>query len=70
MLTKYTSYIVKNQLLLTPYINIYNKNKTLNKSKVLKIKNNFNLSYLCKNDICIQINYIRMPIFVEIPDER
>ena len=68
--TKYIDHIVKNQLFLISYINIYNKNKTLNKSKVLKIKNKFNLSYLCKNDICVKVEYISMPKFVEIPDGK
>ncbi|ORX81164.1 hypothetical protein BCR32DRAFT_279926 [Anaeromyces robustus] len=38
--------------------------------KLLKIKNKFNLSYLCKNNIYVQIDDIRLPKFLEILDEK
>ena len=52
------------------HINVYDKNHTLKKNGVLKIKNNINLSYYCKNDICVRVNRNALPEFVEIPDEK
>jgi len=52
------------------YIYVYDKSKTLNKKEILKIKNKFNLSYYCKNDICVEVNRDALLQFVEIPDKE
>jgi len=52
------------------FIYTFDKNKTLKKKEVLKIKNNVNLSYYCKNNICVEVNREALPHFVEIPDEN
>jgi len=55
------SYILNNKI----------KNKTLKKKEVLKIKNNVNLSYYCKNNICVvDVNHEALGQFVEISDEN
>ncbi|ORX78458.1 hypothetical protein BCR32DRAFT_282256 [Anaeromyces robustus] len=54
----------------TNYISVYDKSKILNKNEVLKIKNKFNLSYYCKNDICVEVNRHDLPQFIEIPDKE
>jgi len=52
------------------YIKVYDKNQILNKSKVLKIRNDFFHSYYCKSNICIQVDSKSLPLlFIEIPDE-
>ena len=51
------------------YILIYDKEKTLSKTEVLKLKNK-HLSYYCKNDICVEIEREILPVYVEIPDEN
>jgi len=48
----------------------YDKNHTLSRTEVLKIKNNINLSYYCKNNICVEVERDFLPEFVEIPDEK
>jgi len=55
---------------LNKYISIYDKNRTLSKSKVSKLKNKFYLSYYCKNNICVKVDHNNLPEFIEIPDER
>ncbi|ORX51030.1 hypothetical protein BCR36DRAFT_397246 [Piromyces finnis] len=45
------------------------KNKVLNKTEVLKLKN-FYISYFCKNDICTEVNTNFLKQFVEIPDDK
>jgi len=52
------------------FIYIYDKNKTLKKKEVLKIKNKINLSYYCKNNICVEVDREALGQFVEIPDEN
>jgi len=49
---------------------VYDKNKTLNKTEVLKIKNVEYLSYYCRNDICVQVKSGKKYGFVEIPDKN
>jgi len=66
-----TDYLVlADEYSLNKYISVYNKYQTLNKNKVLKIKNNINLSYYCKNNICVRVDRHNLPEFVEIPDEK
>jgi len=52
------------------FIRAYNKNRTVNKTAVLKFKNRFNLSYYCKDDICVEIDRELLPIYIEIPDKK
>ena len=53
------------------FIYTFDKNKTLKKKEVLKIKNNVNLSYYCKNNICVvDVNHEALGQFVEISDEN
>ena len=67
---KYIDYINKIKSYPSHSIHVYDKNQTLNKTEVLKIKNKFNLSYYCKNDICVQVDRHYLPLCVEIPDEN
>jgi len=48
----------------------YDKNHTLSRNEVLKIKNSINLSYYCKNNICVEVDRDLMPEFIEFPDEK
>ncbi|OUM58163.1 hypothetical protein PIROE2DRAFT_16642 [Piromyces sp. E2] len=52
------------------YIYFHNENQILKKSEILKIKNEYHLSYFCKNDICTKVNRNCFEYFVEIPDEN
>lgn len=66
-----TDYISKDDTIqYSNRIRIYDKNRTLNKTEVLKLRNQHYLSYYCKNDICVEINYEVFPLYVEIPDEK
>ncbi|OUM56391.1 hypothetical protein PIROE2DRAFT_21617 [Piromyces sp. E2] len=49
---------------------VYDKDIVLNKAEVLKIKDDYNLSCYCKNDICVKVNRHDLPSFIEIPDEK
>jgi len=52
------------------YIKVYEKNQSLSKSKVLKIKKDFFHSYYCRSNICVQVDTNSLPlIFIEIPDK-
>ncbi|ORX49672.1 hypothetical protein BCR36DRAFT_412649 [Piromyces finnis] len=42
----------------------------LYQTEVLKIKNNHNLRYYCKNNICVEVERYALPEFVEIPNEN
>ena len=52
------------------FIRVYDKDRTLNKIEVLKLKNHHYYSYYCKNNICVQINRNNLPEYVEIPDDK
>ncbi|ORX78120.1 hypothetical protein BCR32DRAFT_51691 [Anaeromyces robustus] len=52
------------------HIYIYDKNKVLKKSEVLKSEGDYNINYLCKNDICIPVSTDFLEEFAEIPDEK
>jgi len=51
-------------------IQIYDKNRTLNKTEVLNLKNHHYIGYYCKNDICVEVNINHLPEYIEIPDEK
>jgi len=75
--TKFYSYknltdylVIANKYYFDTHIDTYDKNKTINKKEVLKIINHFNLSYYCKNNICVRVNRNNLQPFVEIPDEK
>jgi len=66
-----TDYIVlANKYHFDTHIIEYDKYNTLNKRKVLKFKNHINLSYYCKDDICVRVDRNNFPEFVEIPDKN
>ena len=67
-LTDYLSLAIKYDL--NKYIAIYDQYQTLKKAKVLNFQNKFYRSYICKNDICVQVDRNNLPEFVEIPDEK
>jgi len=67
-LTDYLAFADKYSL--SSYIAFYDKNKTINKSKLWKFINKFNLTFYCKNNICVQVNRNILPLFVEIPDRK
>jgi len=52
------------------YTYFYDENQISKKSEILKIKNNYYLSYFCKNDICTEIDRDDFRYFVEIPDKN
>ncbi|KAL6632291.1 hypothetical protein LY90DRAFT_521736 [Neocallimastix californiae] len=52
------------------FTTFYIRNKPIHKTEVLKIKNERNLSYFCKNDICVKVDRDRFNQFLEIPDEK
>jgi len=62
--------VIANKYHIDNYVSVYDKYKTLKKTKVLSIKNKFNRSYYCKNSICVEVNRNALPLFVEIPDEK
>ena len=52
-----TDYLVlSNKYYFDKQIRAYEKYHILNKNKILKIKNNINLSYYCKDDIYVRVN--------------
>ncbi|OUM61351.1 hypothetical protein PIROE2DRAFT_12644 [Piromyces sp. E2] len=51
-------------------IQIYNKNRTLNKTEVLKLKHHHYIGYYCKNDICVEVDVNYLPKYIEIPYEK
>jgi len=69
-ITHYTS-IEGNKVIINykRYINVYDKDRTLSKSEVLRLKNKFYDSYYYKNKICVRVDSQSLPLFVEIPDE-
>jgi len=70
-ITDYINYInSNNQLYLSRYVHIYDKNQTLKKTEVLEIKNKFNINYFCKNNICVKVDWNILPKSVEIPDKN
>ncbi|OUM57132.1 hypothetical protein PIROE2DRAFT_65176, partial [Piromyces sp. E2] len=47
-----------------------NANRILSREEVLKIKNEYYISYYCKNDKCVETNYDYRDYFIEIPDDN
>jgi len=54
------------------YIYQYDDSQIRNKSDVLEIEdeNSLGMSYICKNDICTEIDRNDMKFFIEIPDKN
>jgi len=52
------------------YTGIYSKYEIKNKSEILKITDTYNLSYLCKNDICVRVRRPLSGMFIKIPNEE
>jgi len=48
----------------------YDESRIRNKSEVLEIENSLGMSFICKNDICTEIDREYMKSFVEIPDKN
>jgi len=52
------------------YLYKYDENQIINKNEVLKIRNEINLSYYCKNNNCIKVDRHYLPKFIEFPDKE
>ena len=48
--------------------NTYEEGRVLSKDEVLKIKNEYFLSFFCKNDTCVSTSYDYGDYIIEIPD--
>jgi len=52
------------------YVYLSNANRTFKKSEIFKFNKSYYLSYLCKNNICTEVERHALDHFVEIPDEK
>jgi len=51
------------------FIKTYELNKILSKNEILKITDEYYLSFYCKNDTCVSIYYDYKNPYIEIPIE-
>ena len=56
-------------IIYTQFVNAYEKGVVLSKDEVLKITNEYYISFFCKNDTCISVNGYG-DCTIEIPDEN
>jgi len=52
------------------FVNAYETGVVLSKDEVLKITNEYYISFFCKNDTCVSTSYDYNDWFIEIPDEN